>query len=151
MEMPKIKSRPARIATSARNASHNEAGGQSVAGREKTKKQPKEDLRKTKEELSIQKWGLEKTLGGMKALVKEIIQKEKELKETNKKLEQVDQAKSEFISLASHQLKTPPTAIKVLTERLLGGKMGKFTEKQKEYLSDICFSNQRMIDIVNTL
>ena len=67
------------------------------------------------------------------------------------KEKQIDQAKSEFVSLASHQLKTPPTAIKLLTERLLGGQMGKFTAKQKEYLGDIRLSNQRMIDIVNAL
>ncbi|MCX6718230.1 MAG: ATP-binding protein [Candidatus Staskawiczbacteria bacterium] len=63
----------------------------------------------------------------------------------------VDKAKTEFISLASHQLKTPPTAIKLLAERILGGKLGKINKKQKEYLNDISFSNQRMIDIVNTL
>ena len=64
---------------------------------------------------------------------------------------EIDKAKSEFISLASHQLKTPPTAIKLLTERLLGGKMGEFTKKQKEYIDDIRSSNQRMIDLVNAL
>lgn len=64
---------------------------------------------------------------------------------------QVDRAKNEFIALASHQLKTPPTTIKLLTDRLLGSKMGTFTEKQKEYLNDIQSSNQRMIDLVNVL
>jgi PAS domain S-box-containing protein len=64
---------------------------------------------------------------------------------------EIDKAKSEFISLASHQLKTPPTAIKMLTERLLGGKMGELEKKQKEYLTDIRYSNQRMIDLVNAL
>ena len=64
---------------------------------------------------------------------------------------EIDTAKSEFISLASHQLKTPPTAIKLLTERLLGGKMGTFTKKQGEYFNDIRSSNQRMIDITNAL
>ncbi len=55
-----MKSRPARIAT------------QSVAGGEKTKEQLKEELRKTREEVAIQKWGMEKTLKGMKALVKQL-------------------------------------------------------------------------------
>ena len=64
---------------------------------------------------------------------------------------EIDEEKSEFISLASHQLKTPPTAVKLLTERLLSGKMGTLTEKQKEYLNDIRFSNQRMIDLTNAL
>lgn len=64
---------------------------------------------------------------------------------------EIDKAKSEFVSLASHQLKTPPTAIKLLTERLLGGKLGVLNTKQEEYLNDVHVSNQRMIDLVNTL
>ena len=64
---------------------------------------------------------------------------------------EIDKAKSEFISLASHQLKTPPTAIKLLTERLLGSKIGALTKKQKKYIDDIRFSNQRIIDSVNAL
>ncbi|KKT24956.1 MAG: Histidine kinase,histidine kinase,PAS domain-containing protein,GAF domain-containing protein [Candidatus Nomurabacteria bacterium GW2011_GWF2_43_8] len=67
------------------------------------------------------------------------------------KEKEIDKAKSEFISLASHQLKTPPTAIKLLTERLLSGKMGEFNENQKEYFREIRSSNQRMIDLVNAL
>ncbi len=65
--------------------------------------------------------------------------------------QKIEQVKNDIISLASHQLKTPLTAIKLLTERLLGGKMGIFTEKQKEYLDDIQSSNQRMIGLVNAL
>jgi len=64
---------------------------------------------------------------------------------------EIDKAKSEFISLASHQLKNPPTTVKLLTERILAGEIGSITEKQREYISDIRSSNQRMIDAVNTL
>ena len=64
---------------------------------------------------------------------------------------EIDKAKTEFVSIASHQLKTPPTAIKLLVERILGGKVGPLTEKQREYFNDIQTSNQRMIDIVNVL
>jgi two-component system sensor histidine kinase VicK len=63
----------------------------------------------------------------------------------------VDKAKSEFISVASHQLKTPATAIKLLAERLLSGKMGTFTKRQIEYFDDIHSSNERMIELVNAL
>lgn len=64
---------------------------------------------------------------------------------------EVDRAKSEFVSLASHQLKTPPTAIHWLTERLLSEKTGKLTAKQTEYFNDIRKINQRMIELVNAL
>jgi len=58
-----------------------------IRSREKTKEQLKEELRKTKEEVAIQKWGIEKTLKGMKTLVKEIIQKKKEIEEAKIKAE----------------------------------------------------------------
>ena len=64
---------------------------------------------------------------------------------------EVDTAKSEFVSLASHQLRTPPTAIAWITERLLGGKVGELNNKQKEYFEDIRRSNQRIIELVNAL
>lgn len=64
---------------------------------------------------------------------------------------EIDKAKNEFVSLASHQLKTPLTAVKLLTEIILKGGVGPFTKKQEEYLNDISSSNQRMIDLVNAL
>jgi len=56
-----------------------------IKNREKTTEQLKEDLRKTREELAIQKWGLEKTLGGMKILVAELIQKGKDVENAKAK------------------------------------------------------------------
>src|SRR3990167_9289439 len=67
------------------------------------------------------------------------------------KEKEIDKAKSEFISLASHQLKTPSTAIKLITERILKERVGKLTEKQREYFDDICSASQRMIELVNAL
>lgn len=64
---------------------------------------------------------------------------------------ETDRAKSEFISVASHQLKTPGTIVNLYTERLLDGRNGEVTPKQKEYINEIRSANQRMIDIVNTL
>ncbi len=64
---------------------------------------------------------------------------------------QIDKAKTEFVSLASHQLRTPPTAISWFTELLLKGDFGTLNEKQKEYVSEIRHSNLRMIDLINAL
>lgn len=58
-----------------------------IKSKEKTMEHLEEELRKTREELVIQKWGLEKTLGGMKALITELIQKGKEVEEAKKQVE----------------------------------------------------------------
>lgn len=64
---------------------------------------------------------------------------------------ETDKAKSEFISVASHQLKTPATIVSSYTEMLLSGSNSVTTSKQKEYVNEIRSANQRMIDIINTL
>ncbi len=244
-----------------------------MISREKTKEQLKEDLRKIKEELAIQKWGLEKTLRGMKVFVIELIQKKKEAEEAkarkeaifssigdgliitddkgdivqvNKAFEkllgwsakeaigkkmldvaqkvdengeiippakrslsrvlageisagkvssiikthsyirkdksklpvigvvtpvmlnnkiigavqvfrdvtyelEVDRAKTEFVSVASHQLRTPLTTIKLFTEMLANEEVGKLNSAQKDYVSNARQSAERMIRLVNDL
>ena len=64
---------------------------------------------------------------------------------------QVDKAKTEFVSLASHQLRTPLTTVSWYTEMILKGDVGKVVLKQKKYLEEIYHGNQRMIELVNTL
>jgi len=64
---------------------------------------------------------------------------------------EVDKAKTEFVSLASHQLRTPLTSINWYTEMLLAGDAGKTTDKQLKYLSEIYRGSQRMVNLVNSL
>ena len=63
----------------------------------------------------------------------------------------IDQAKSEFVSLASHQLRSLPTTMKWFLEMLLSGEVGPLNEKQQEYFEEVYQNNQRMIILINML
>lgn len=64
---------------------------------------------------------------------------------------EIDQAKNQFVALASHQLRTPTAAIKWYAEMLLHGELGALQSTQQEYVTEIYQSNRRMIELVNAL
>lgn len=72
----------------------------------------------------------------------------KELRESNAQLHRLDVAKDEFVSMASHQLRTPLTSVKGYISMLLDGDAGKLTETQQKLLSEAFKSSERMVGLI---
>ena len=72
----------------------------------------------------------------------------KSLEDANEQLKSLDKLKSEFISLASHQLRSPLTVIKGYASTLTDGMVGKLTLKQKGIAQHIYTSAQGLASVV---
>ncbi|MEI7579703.1 MAG: PAS domain-containing sensor histidine kinase [bacterium] len=66
-------------------------------------------------------------------------------------LKEIDQMKTEFISIASHQLRTPLTSIRWYTQMLYDGDAGKMTKKQTEFINEVHQGSIKMIELINSL
>ncbi len=72
-----------------------------------------------------------------------------QLEVSNERLRILDQRKSEFVSIASHQLRTPVTAIKGYTSLLLEDAYGPLSEKIKDPIGKIFHSSERLVLMIN--
>lgn len=93
----------------------------------------------------------EKLVNKMNKLSRVLYTKDLEIKMLKKQLANLDQAKSKFISVTTHQMRTPLSAIKWTLNMILSGQLGEVTEEQKEFLQKGYDSTQKMIVIVNNL
>ncbi len=73
------------------------------------------------------------------------------LRKSNDKLRQLDESKDDFISMASHQLRTPLTSVKGYLSMVLEGDAGKISSTQKNMLNQAFFSAQRMVYLIADL
>lgn len=64
---------------------------------------------------------------------------------------EIDQAKTDFVALASHQLRTPLSIIKWYVDFVLSGDAGQLSPDQERYLKEVYKSNERLIELVNAL
>lgn len=72
----------------------------------------------------------------------------RELRRSNEKLKKLDATKDEFISMASHQLRTPLTSIKGYLSMVLEGDVGTVTPAQRQLLEPAFMSSERMVNLI---
>jgi len=73
------------------------------------------------------------------------------LAEQREQLLAINKAKDEFVSLASHQLRTPATSVKQYVGLLMQGYIGPVTPEQQQFLAKAFESNERQLKIINQL
>lgn len=66
-------------------------------------------------------------------------------------LAQIDEMKSEFISVVSHELRTPLTAIKGFTDLILEGEVGEISDQQREFLMIVQSNSDRLVGLINDM
>lgn len=81
-------------------------------------------------------------------LAGELAQTNDQLKTANDKLKELDKQKTEFVSIASHQLRSPLTAIKGYSSMLLEGSFGPIEDKAKEAVGVVFQSSLKLINII---
>ena len=75
----------------------------------------------------------------------------RKLRVSNQKLKTLDQTKDDFISMASHQLRTPLTSVKGYVSMVLEGDAGEITPMQRKLLTQSFISSQRMVYLIADL
>jgi signal transduction histidine kinase len=75
----------------------------------------------------------------------------RKLRRTNEKLRTLDETKDEFITMASHQLRTPLTSVKGYLSMVLEGDAGKLSKQQRQLLTQSFISSQRMVYLIADL
>lgn len=72
-----------------------------------------------------------------------------ELRTSNARLKRLDTSKDEFLSMASHQLRTPLTSIKGFISMVLEEDAGKITDAQRHLLDQAYSSSERMVHLIS--
>ncbi len=84
-------------------------------------------------------------------LEQRIEERTRELSIANERLQDHDRRRSMFVSVASHELRTPMTAIRSFADNMLDGVAGPLTERQRTYLTRIGHNLNRLTRIINQL
>ena len=80
-----------------------------------------------------------------------VVERTEELQRLNERLQDHDRRRSKFVSVASHELRTPMTSIKGFVENMLDGLTGQLSERQQHYLQRVRHNVDRLTRIINQL
>lgn len=97
--------------------------------------------RETEKSLKLLNENLERRVG----------QRTKELKKAYEELKVLDRAKTEFISIASHQLRTPLGVMRGYLSMLIKGDFGSLKPKAKEAVEEVYQASLRLLKLSNDL
>ncbi len=75
----------------------------------------------------------------------------KDLMQANKKLEKLNEIKSDFVSTVSHELRTPLTSIQGYVSLIYDGDTGHITDEQKEFLGIVKSESERLTRLISDL
>ncbi len=84
-------------------------------------------------------------------LAEKVRQRTAQLRHANDQLKELDKAKDEFISMASHQLRTPLTTVKGYASMLQEGDFGKLTKEQMKIVEQTLDGSNRMARLIDDL
>lgn len=102
--------------------------------------QAQEELRKSRRALTQQQ-----------ATAKMLVERDLELSHANDQLREIDDMKSEFVTVATHQLRTPLSAIRWTLQMILKGDLGSLSPEQRTFLEQAYDSNNRLITLLNDI
>lgn len=103
-----------------------------------------DELSITVEKLS----SIERVRGFNKELKCQIQKATRQLRDSNEKLIEMDATKDEFVSMASHQLRTPLTSVKGYISMVLEGDVGEISKEQRQLLGEAFTSSERMVHLI---
>jgi signal transduction histidine kinase len=84
-------------------------------------------------------------------ILEDINEAKKELEKANRELMAMDEMKSKFLGTASHELKTPLTAIKANVDFILSGREGPIPRNLRQYLTTIQRNTNRIQEIMEKM
>lgn len=110
-----------------------------------------EDLRKKIESLTSHQNEVQKARQLLDELTQELAGKNRKLEEQAERLTKTDQLKTDFISSAKHELRTPLAVLKECVSAILEGSTGEISQDTQDYLTIALNNVERLINLTNQL